>query len=77
MGGAISPTMFEDNSLVKIIPSSLHSEWKSNDIQENPQSVGGLSCQRSLVFHGQISPHKSNFFLTCMKLHYSTKVGQG
>ena len=63
MGGAIIAPPCLKTSLVKIIPSSLHSEWKSNDIQENPHSVGGLSCQRSLVFHGQISPHKSNFSL--------------
>ena len=62
-------------SLAKINPSSLHSEGKSNDIQGNPHLVRALSCQRSMVIHGQISPLKSTLVLTYLKLHYTTKVG--
>ena len=54
--------------IVKINPGSFHSEWISNDIQENPHLVRALSCQRSVVFHGQTSPHKS-------KPAWSSKVG--
>ena len=61
--------------LVKINPSSLHFEGKSNDIQGNPHLVRALSCQRSMVIHGQISPLKSTLVLTYLKLHYTTKVG--
>ena len=62
-------------TLVKINPNSLHSEWKSSDILENPHLVRALSCQRSMVIHGQFSLLKSTLFLTCLKLHYTTNIG--
>ena len=54
-------------TLVESNPNSLHSEWKSSDILENPHLVRALSCQISLL--------KSTLFLTCLKLHYTTNIG--